>query len=153
MRRFTRILFSLPHNGGAHSAPARERRGAKGPRERPSRGVGRSPTLVSKARYRARAPWREDQSQAGATEQVIGSSERGWPHVRRESGFAHLPEQHARYAVLLHLDMQGLVVGSKEPRRLALVPLGVLKNPADRLLFGVRRGCLGDFFERRTDCH
>src|SRR5437667_605713 len=46
MRRFTRILFSLPHNGGAHSAPARERRGAKGPRERPSRGVGRSPTLV-----------------------------------------------------------------------------------------------------------
>src|SRR6266513_1510800 len=47
MRRFTRILFSLPHNAGAHSAPARERRGAKGPRERPSRGVGRSPTLVS----------------------------------------------------------------------------------------------------------
>src|SRR5438477_12011839 len=46
MRRFTRILFSLPHNGGAHSAPARERRGVKGPRERPSRGVGRSPTLV-----------------------------------------------------------------------------------------------------------
>src|SRR5437667_6353097 len=45
MRRFTRLPFSLPHNGGAHSAPARERRGAKGPRERPSRGVGRSPTL------------------------------------------------------------------------------------------------------------
>src|SRR5438034_6955401 len=42
----SRILFSLPHNGGVHSAPARERRGAKGPRERPSRGVGRSPTLV-----------------------------------------------------------------------------------------------------------
>ena len=29
---------------GAHGAPARERRGAKGPRERPSRGVGQSPT-------------------------------------------------------------------------------------------------------------
>ena len=46
MRFLTRILFSLPHNGGAHSAPARERRGASGPRKRPSRGVGRSPTLV-----------------------------------------------------------------------------------------------------------
>jgi two-component system, NarL family, sensor kinase len=33
----------LPHGGGAHSAPARERRGAWGPRERPSRGQGRSP--------------------------------------------------------------------------------------------------------------
>ena len=52
MRRFTRLLFSLPHNGGAHSAPARERRGAKGPRERPSRGVGRSPMLVSAASTR-----------------------------------------------------------------------------------------------------
>ena len=44
----TRILYSLcdePHNGhGAHGAPARERRGAEGPRERPSGGVGRSPT-------------------------------------------------------------------------------------------------------------
>src|SRR5207247_5445795 len=55
----------------------------------------------------------------GETEQVIGSRERGWPHFRRESGFAHLPERHARDAVLLHLDMQGLVVGSKKPRRLA----------------------------------
>ena len=33
------------HNGGAHGAPARERRGVSGPRKRPSRGVGRSPTL------------------------------------------------------------------------------------------------------------
>jgi hypothetical protein len=33
-----------PKAGGAHRAPARERSGAKGPRERPSRGVGRSPT-------------------------------------------------------------------------------------------------------------
>src|SRR4029450_834323 len=44
MRRVTKIPFSLPHNGGAYSAPARERRGAMGPRKRPSRGVGRSPT-------------------------------------------------------------------------------------------------------------
>src|SRR5439155_18782197 len=67
MRRFTRILFSLPHNGGAHSAPARERRGAKGPRERPSRGVGRSPTLVSMSRDRGpktrdRGPKTEDRA-------------------------------------------------------------------------------------------
>jgi formate dehydrogenase iron-sulfur subunit len=34
---------SLPHDVGAHGAPARERRGAQGPRERPSRGLGRSP--------------------------------------------------------------------------------------------------------------
>ncbi len=34
-----------PHGGGAHSAPARERRGAWGPRKRPSRGPGRSPGL------------------------------------------------------------------------------------------------------------
>src|SRR5438034_8426033 len=56
----SRILFSLPHNGGVHSAPARERRGAKGPRERPSRGVGRSPTLVCLAavdEFREIRPW------------------------------------------------------------------------------------------------
>src|SRR6478735_804125 len=34
----------VAHNGGAHGAPARERRGVLGPRKRPSRGVGRSPT-------------------------------------------------------------------------------------------------------------
>ena len=33
----------LPPDGGAHSAPARERSGAWGPGERPSRGSGRSP--------------------------------------------------------------------------------------------------------------
>ena len=43
MRRLTRIPLLSRHNGGAQSAPARERRGAWGPRERPSRGPGRSP--------------------------------------------------------------------------------------------------------------
>ncbi len=33
----------VPPDGGAQSAPARERSGAWGPRERPSRGSGRSP--------------------------------------------------------------------------------------------------------------
>jgi len=36
-------VSELPPDGGAHSAPARERSGAWGPRERPSRGSGRSP--------------------------------------------------------------------------------------------------------------
>jgi Ca-activated chloride channel homolog len=49
MQRLMRTLFSLPHNGlGAHSAPARERRGASGPRKRPSRGPGQSPGLVDR---------------------------------------------------------------------------------------------------------
>src|SRR5216117_2861901 len=105
MRRFTRLLFSLPHNGGAHSAPARERRGAKGPRERPSRGVGRSPTSGGRNRT---GDWIKRERMAT---------------LRRESGFAHLPEHHARYAVLLHLDMQGLVVGSKSRAASLLFPL------------------------------
>ena len=60
MRLTTRILFSFRIDGGAHGAPASrgprrafsarwggtERRGVAGPRKRPSRGVGRSPTLV-----------------------------------------------------------------------------------------------------------
>ena len=62
----------------------------------------------------------------------------------RESGFAGLPERHARYAVLLHRDMQGLVVGSEEPRRLAVVPLGTLQDPADHLLLSIRNGWLRD---------
>jgi protein SCO1 len=36
-------VSQLPPDGGAQSAPARERSGAWGPRERPSRGSGRSP--------------------------------------------------------------------------------------------------------------
>ena len=43
MRLLMNALCSLPQNGGAHSAPARERRGASGPRERPSRDVGGAP--------------------------------------------------------------------------------------------------------------
>ncbi len=52
MRRLTRILFSLPHDGGAYSAPAREgRREADGGlREPPKPGLGQSPTLVRELR-------------------------------------------------------------------------------------------------------
>ena len=60
IRSLTRILFWLPYSVlGAHSAPAKERRGAggvpsaapalgcpSGPRQRPSRGPGQSPGLV-----------------------------------------------------------------------------------------------------------
>jgi hypothetical protein len=41
------LLMDGAHSGGAHGAPARERSGAEGPRERPSRGVGRGPTLIA----------------------------------------------------------------------------------------------------------
>jgi hypothetical protein len=41
--RVMRIPIPDAHDGGARGAPARERRGAKGPRKRPSQGMGRSP--------------------------------------------------------------------------------------------------------------
>ena len=43
MRLLTRILFSLPQNGGAHGAPARERRGASGPPQATEPGCGAEP--------------------------------------------------------------------------------------------------------------
>jgi hypothetical protein len=42
--RYAYDYFVFTAREGAHSAPARERSGARGPRERPSRGVGQSPT-------------------------------------------------------------------------------------------------------------
>jgi beta-lactamase class A len=42
--RYAYDYFVFTARQGAHSAPARERSGARGPRERPSRGVGQSPT-------------------------------------------------------------------------------------------------------------
>ena len=64
--------------------------------------------------------------------------------VMRTSG---LLELRRRDSVLLHLDVQRLVVGSEQPRRLALVPSRALEDPADRVLFGIRRGRLGDLLE------
>ena len=58
-----------------------------------------------------------------------------------------LPERPRVDAVLLHLEVQGLVVGSELPRRLALVPTGSLEHAADRLLLGVRCGRLGDLLQ------
>src|SRR6185295_6474309 len=43
MRRPTRILFSLPQNGGAHGAPARERRGVSGAPQATEPGCGAEP--------------------------------------------------------------------------------------------------------------
>src|SRR5437879_3770819 len=48
----------------------------------------------------------------------------------------------------LHLEVQGLVVGSEGPRRLAPVPTCDLEDPTDRLLLGVRRRGLGDLLQR-----
>src|SRR5436305_1978035 len=52
--------------------------------------------------------------------------------------------------VALHLDVQRLVVGSEEPRRLALVATGDLEDAADRVLLGVRRGRVGGLLQRVT---
>ena len=49
-----------------------------------------------------------------------------------------LPEPPGVNSVLLNLKMQGFVVRSQEPSRLALVSHGDLEGPADRLL--LRRG-------------
>src|SRR2546427_10578474 len=68
-----------------------------------------------------------------------------------ESRRSQLPEPARVNAVLLHLEVQGLVVGSEKPRRLALVPTGDLEDPADRLLLGVRCGGLGDLPQRGVD--
>src|SRR2546427_4792006 len=64
----------------------------------------------------------------------------GQTRVTTESRRPQFPEQPRVDAVLLHLDVQGFVVGSEEPRRLALVPTGGLEDAADRVLLGVRRG-------------
>src|SRR2546428_7014699 len=71
--------------------------------------------------------------------------------VLQQTRLSKLSELPCKYAVLLHLDVQGRVGGSQEPRRLALVPTGDLEGPADRLLLGIRRGPLGDFPQRGPD--
>src|SRR5438093_675997 len=58
-----------------------------------------------------------------------------------------LPELRGVDAVLLHLEVQRLVVHPEEPRRLAFVPSGGLQGQADRLPFGVRRGCPGELLQ------
>src|SRR3989442_1535451 len=54
-------------------------------------------------------------------------------------------------AVLLHLEVQGLVVSSQEAGRLALVSTGNLEDPADRPLLGIGGGCIGDLLQRGVD--
>src|SRR2546426_7546 len=71
--------------------------------------------------------------------------------VTSESRRSQLPEPSRVNAVLLHLKVEGLVVGSEKPRRLALVSPGDLEAPADRLLLGVRCGGLGDLPQRGVD--
>src|SRR6266550_3453830 len=55
-----------------------------------------------------------------------------------------LPELRGVDTVLLHLQVQGLVVGAEEPRRLALVSSRGLKGQTDCVPLGVRRGRLRD---------
>src|SRR2546425_1022046 len=86
---------------------------------------------------------------------IDGGARRRYPgeqtRVTSESRRSQLPEPSRVNAVLLQLEVQGLVVGSEKPRRLALVPTGDLEDPADRLLLGVRCGGLGDLPQRGAD--
>jgi hypothetical protein len=58
--------------------------------------------------------------------------------VLRGTRLSEGSELRCRYAVLLHLDVQGLVVGSEEPRRLAslLFPLVTMFGPRNGLCRG-----------------
>src|SRR2546428_7785224 len=66
----------------------------------------------------------------------------------RRSG---LSEPRSRYAVLLHLEVQGLVVGSEVSVRCAPVSPGSLERLTDRLPLGIRRGRLIELLERVAD--
>src|SRR5437867_13173062 len=97
----------------------------------------------------ASAPWRARQ-RAGA--------EGGRVSVRHAAGGEKAdsrrtepPEPPGIDAVLLHLEVQGLVVGSELSSRLALVAPGGLQDPADRLPLGVRCGRLGDLLRGDAD--
>src|SRR5437899_5246966 len=68
-----------------------------------------------------------------------------------ESRRSALPEPPRVDAVLLDLEVEGLVVGAQAPRRLGLVPFAGLEGLADRLALGVRRCGLGDLLERRPN--
>src|SRR5437879_12645816 len=61
---------------------------------------------------------------------------------------AELLEPSRVNAVLLHLEVQGLVGGLEMSRRLALVAPRGLEDPADRLLLGVSHGRLADRLQR-----
>ena len=99
----------------------------------------------------ARTPWRGDQTYVGKNRTADWIKRSGMAMVLRRTKLSKRSELRCWYAVLLHLDVQGLVVGSEEPRRLALVPTGDLEGPTDRLLLGIRRSRLGDFPQRGTD--
>src|SRR5437660_1326397 len=60
------------------------------------------------------------------------------------------PEIRGIDRVALHLEVQRLVVGPEEARRLALVPTGGLQDAADRVLLGVRRGRVGGLLQRAS---
>ena len=68
-----------------------------------------------------------------------------------DSRCSQIPEPPGLNAVLLHLEVQGLVVGAEVSRRLALVPLAGVEGTADRLLLGVGCGRLGDLLQRGVE--
>src|SRR5207249_3835409 len=67
-----------------------------------------------------------------------------WPELGGGRSGQRLPELRGVDTVLLHLQVQGLVVGAEEPRRLALVSSRGLEGQADCVPLGVRCGRVGE---------
>ncbi len=86
----------------------------------------------------ARTPWRGNQSYTGKN-RVIGLTGAD-SHALRRARLSQLSELPCRYAMLLHLKVHSLIVGSEEPHHLALVPTGDLEGPADGLPLGAQGG-------------
>src|SRR5437879_6173293 len=69
----------------------------------------------------------------GSPRCLRASSDAGNPLSGVDSRCSQIPEPPGLNAVLLHLEVQGLVVGAEVSRRLALVPPAGVEGLADRL--------------------
>lgn len=92
-------------------------------------------------REQTRVTWRRSGPTADQPERICRL-------LRSASRRSEVPEPLRVDAVLLHFEVQGLVLGPEEPRRLAPVPVSGLDGAVDRRALGVRAGRLGDPLER-----
>src|SRR3989440_3837876 len=98
---------------------------------------------------RGRRKWRAGVSRGG---RGLSAWTRGIaPMSGVDSRCSQIPEPPGLNAVLLHLEVQGLVVGAEVSRRLALVPPAGVEGLADRLLLGVGCGRVGDLLQRGVE--
>src|SRR5439155_1099212 len=141
---FRRVLFAFPTFLEA-TAPSRlavalplsnSRTSQRVPAKTPER-------AVSCVLDEARKLWRERQRYVGSLANETLSA--------GASDHSQFLESPSVDAVLLHLEVQGLVVGSEKARRLALVAPGDLEDLADRLPLGVSCRRLGDLLQREAE--